>query len=78
MAKTIKQIADELNENLDALEHLKTESNYLRGTIEEGLADPLTGAISDDDTKLLKFHGSYQQDDRDVRDERRKQKLEPA
>lgn len=40
MAKTIKQIADELNENLDALEHLKTESNYLRGTIEEGLADP--------------------------------------
>ena len=28
MAKTIKQIADELNENLDALEHLKTESNY--------------------------------------------------
>lgn len=78
MAKTIKQIADELNENLDALEHLKTESNYLRGTIEEGLEDPLTGAISDDDTKLLKFHGSYQQDDRDVRDERRKQKLEPA
>ena len=57
MAKTIKQIADELNENLDALEHLKTESNYLRGTIEEGLADPLTGAISDDDTNYLNFMG---------------------
>jgi len=57
MAKTIKQIADELNENLDALEHLKTESNYLRGTIEEGLEDPLTGAISDDDLNYLSFMG---------------------
>ncbi|PTE69587.1 sulfite reductase [Staphylococcus devriesei] len=78
MAKSNKQISDELDHKLDALEYIKDESNYLRGTIEEGLADPLTGAISDDDTKLLKFHGSYQQDDRDLRDERRKQKLEPA
>ncbi|OLF26747.1 sulfite reductase subunit beta [Staphylococcus aureus] len=78
MAKTNKQMSDELDKKLDALEYLKDESNYLRGTIEQGLADPLTGAISDDDTKLLKFHGSYQQDDRDLRDERRKQKLEPA
>ena len=77
MAKTNKQMSEELDK-LDALEYLKDESNYLRGTIEQGLADPLTGAISDDDTKLLKFHGSYQQDDRDLRDERRKQKLEPA
>ena len=74
MAKTNKQMSEELDKKLDALD----ESNYLRGTIEQGLADPLTGAISDDDTKLLKFHGSYQQDDRDLRDERRKQKLEPA
>ncbi|MCH4475922.1 assimilatory sulfite reductase (NADPH) hemoprotein subunit [Staphylococcus haemolyticus] len=78
MAKTNKQMSEELDKKLDALEYLKDESNYLRGTIEQGLADPLTGAISGDDTKLLKFHGSYQQDDRDLRDERRKQKLEPA
>lgn len=60
------------------LEQIKIDSRYLRGTIEEGLNDPITGAISDDDNKLLKFHGSYQQDDRDIRDERRKRKLEPA
>ncbi|MBD8873924.1 assimilatory sulfite reductase (NADPH) hemoprotein subunit [Rhodanobacter sp. DHB23] len=60
------------------LEHIKAASRFLRGSIAEGLADPVTGAISEDDDKLLKFHGSYQQDDRDIRDERRKQKLEPA
>lgn len=60
------------------LEKIKKDSNFLRGTIAEGLEDPITGAISDDDNKLLKFHGSYQQDDRDIRDERRRQKLEPA
>ncbi len=63
---------------LSPLEQLKADSRLLRGTIQESLADPLTGAISEDDNKLLKFHGSYQQDDRDLRDERRKQKLEPA
>jgi sulfite reductase (NADPH) hemoprotein beta-component len=60
------------------LEHIKTASRFLRGGIAEGLADPVTGAIDEDDNKLLKFHGSYQQDDRDIRDERRRQKLEPA
>jgi len=60
------------------LEHVKAASRFLRGGIAEGLADPVTGAIGDDDTKLLKFHGSYQQDDRDLREERRRQKLEPA
>ena len=60
------------------LEHIKAASRFLRGTIAEGLADPVTGAIGEDDDKLLKFHGSYQQDDRDLREERRKQKLEPA
>lgn len=63
---------------LSHLEHVKAISRHLRGTIEQGLADPVTGAISDDDNKLLKFHGSYQQDDRDIRDERRRRKLEPA
>ena len=63
---------------LSDFERIKRESNYLRGTIAEGLADPVTNAISDDDNKLLKFHGSYLQDDRDLREERRQQKLEPA
>ena len=59
-------------------ERIKANSRLLRGTLIESLADPVTGAISDDDNKLLKFHGSYQQDDRDLREERRRQKLEPA
>ena len=67
-----------MSTDLSHLEHIKAASRHLRGTIAEGLADPVTGAIGDDDTKLLKFHGSYQQDDRDLREERRKQKLEPA
>lgn len=60
------------------VEKIKDVSNYLRGTIAEGLADPLTGAIFERDAQLLKFHGSYMQDDRDLRGERQKQKLEPA
>ncbi|MEB8093329.1 assimilatory sulfite reductase (NADPH) hemoprotein subunit [Mammaliicoccus lentus] len=68
----------ELSEKLDELENIKYRSNYLRGSIQEGLDDEITGAIANDDTKLLKFHGSYMQDDRDIRDERRRQKLEPA
>ncbi|WP_110656847.1 NADPH-dependent assimilatory sulfite reductase hemoprotein subunit [Salinicola halimionae] len=64
---------DELHPN----ERLKVESDYLRGTLEEGLADRATGAIAEADTQLTKFHGFYQQDDRDLRDERRHQKLEP-
>ncbi len=63
---------------LSPVEHIKAASRRLRGTIESSLADAPTGAIADDDTQLLKFHGSYQQDDRDVREERRLQKLEPA
>ncbi|AIF47782.1 assimilatory sulfite reductase (NADPH) hemoprotein subunit [Dyella japonica] len=63
---------------LSDLERIKVNSRYLRGSIAEGLRDPVTNAISDDDNKLLKFHGSYLQDDRDLREERRKQKLEPA
>lgn len=59
-------------------EDIKIESNYLRGTIVEGLNDPTTGAISAADQQLTKFHGTYMQDDRDVRDERKAQGLEPA
>ena len=59
-------------------EFLKEESHFLRGTIADGLTHVETGAISDDDTQLIKFHGSYMQDDRDVRGERAKKKLEKA
>ena len=66
------------NTELSAVEILKAGSNGLRGTLLESLANPITGALREGDAQLLKFHGSYQQDDRDVREERRKQKLEPA
>lgn len=59
-------------------EDIKIASNYLRGTIVEGLNDQTTGAISADDVQLTKFHGTYMQDDRDIRDERKAQGLEPA
>ncbi|MCK9619645.1 MAG: assimilatory sulfite reductase (NADPH) hemoprotein subunit [Methylobacter sp.] len=59
------------------VERIKDASNYLRGTLVKSLQDPLTGALSEDDTQLCKYHGIYQQDDRDLRDERRRQKLEP-
>lgn len=65
-------------EKLHSNERLKDSSNYLRGTIEESLAVSLTGSVTADDAKLMKFHGVYQQDDRDLREERRRQKLEPA
>ncbi|MGX5173660.1 assimilatory sulfite reductase (NADPH) hemoprotein subunit [Aliikangiella sp. IMCC44653] len=60
-----------------SVEKIKVESDYLRGTIAEGLTNQVTGALADDDLMIIKFHGSYQQDDRDLRNERRKQKLEP-
>lgn len=59
-------------------EDIKLASNYLRGTIVEGLNDTSTGALSAADGQLTKFHGTYMQDDRDVRDERKAQGLEPA
>ncbi|KAJ5546092.1 Sulfite reductase subunit beta [Penicillium frequentans] len=59
-------------------EDMKIQSNYLRGTIAEGLLDQTTGAISASDQQLTKFHGTYMQDDRDVREERKAQGLEPA
>lgn len=59
-------------------EDIKINSNFLRGTIAEGLEDPSTGAISAPDQQLTKFHGTYMQDDRDLRDERKAQGLEPA
>ena len=60
------------------VEKIKEQSRHLRGTLLESLADPLTGAIAAADTQISKFHGIYQQDDRDVRSERTRRKLEPA
>lgn len=62
--------------NLSAVERIKTSSDGLRGTLKESLQDELTGALKEDDQSLIKFHGLYQQDDRDRREERTAKKLE--
>ena len=58
-------------------ERLKGQSNFLRGTITQDLQDELTGGFNGDNFMLIRFHGMYQQDDRDIRNERTAQKLEP-
>jgi sulfite reductase (NADPH) hemoprotein beta-component len=65
-------------ENLSPDERLKHDSDQLRGNIALDLLDRITAGVSFNSNKLMKFHGIYQQDDRDIRDERRRQKLEPA
>src|SRR5579871_1697974 len=67
---------DMTEKNLSPVERIKKESRGLRGSIVKGLADEITGAISEDDQAVIKFHGMYQQDDRDVREERAEKKLE--
>jgi sulfite reductase (NADPH) hemoprotein beta-component len=62
--------------NLSQIEKVKMASDGLRGTIVQSLANEITGAISEDDQALFKFHGMYQQDDRDRREERAEKKLE--
>lgn len=62
--------------NLSPIEKIKRESNSLRGTITESLRDEITGAIVEEDQAVIKFHGMYQQDDRDVREERAAKKLD--
>lgn len=64
-------------ETLHSNEQLKANSQFLRGTIDQGLEDVITGAVSNDDTLLLKFHGIYQQDNRDLRPARQRRMLEP-
>src|SRR5882757_6137932 len=64
--------------DLSRNEAIKEASAYLRGTLADGVADEITGAISDDDQQLVKFHGMYLQDDRDLRAERSKKKMEKA
>jgi len=67
-------MTDQLSRN----EHIKDASAYLRGTLKQGLADEITGSIVEDDAQLVKFHGMYLQDDRDLRGERAKKKMEKA
>lgn len=64
------------NQNLSSVERIKMASNGLRGTIKESVANELTGSVPEGDANLFKFHGMYQQDDRDRRDERAQKKLE--
>tara|TARA_R110001583_G_scaffold69129_4_gene196198 strand:+ start:2105 stop:3808 length:1704 start_codon:yes stop_codon:yes gene_type:complete len=66
-----------MSEKLHDNERIKIESNFLRGKLVEGLNDTTTGSFPSDEVQLVKFHGLYQQDNRDVRAERKKQKLEP-
>ncbi|AFJ63527.1 MULTISPECIES: assimilatory sulfite reductase (NADPH) hemoprotein subunit [Bacillus] len=60
------------------VEEIKEKSDYLRGTLKEVMLDRISAGIPDEDNRLMKHHGSYLQDDRDLRNERQKQKLEPA
>lgn len=50
-----------------ANEGIKAGSHFLRGTIADDLVDATTGAISETNSQLTKFHGLYLQDDRDQR-----------
>lgn len=74
----VKQILKAPDGPPSEVERIKEESNYLRGTLSESMLEPLSAGINEDDNRLMKFHGSYLQDDRDLRNERQKQKLEPA
>jgi sulfite reductase (ferredoxin) len=52
--------------NGSKVEANKIGSSYLRGTLAEELVQE-TPAFSESNAQLLKFHGSYQQEDRDQR-----------
>jgi len=52
------------------VERIKIESNYLQGEIVEELGQETT-RFSDEQAQLLKFHGTYQQENRDVRQTRK-------
>jgi sulfite reductase (ferredoxin) len=59
-----------------SVEQVKEESNYLRGNLAEELAKD-TDHFDDAGKNLVKFHGMYQQDDRDARKDRKKTGQEP-
>ncbi len=61
---------------MSKVEKIKQHSNFLRGTLQESIKSNITGQLADDDQIIIKFHGSYQQDDRDARERRAEKKLE--
>jgi sulfite reductase (NADPH) hemoprotein beta-component len=67
-----------MTDDLSRNERIKEASDYLRGTLAEGLREEITGGIIEDDQQLVKFHGMYLQDDRDLRPERTRKKMEKA
>jgi sulfite reductase (NADPH) hemoprotein beta-component len=67
-----------MTDDVSRNERIKEASDYLRGTLAEGLREEITGAIVEDDQQLVKFHGMYLQDDRDLRPERTRKKMEKA
>src|SRR5688572_16004871 len=69
-------MSDYSNLNLSATEKIKLASKHLRGTLVESLNTETTGNLLEDDIALVRFHGMYQQDDRDRREERAEKKLE--
>ena len=67
-----------MTDDVSRNERIKEASDYLRGTLAQGLREEITGAIAEDDQQLVKFHGMYLQDDRDLRPERTRKKMEKA
>lgn len=66
------------NNTPSPIELIKENSNYLRGTIAESLTNTASTALYPDDVALIKFHGIYQQRDRDLDAKRKLNKLEPS
>jgi len=64
-------------QKLTPAEQNKLDSRYLRGTLKESLQADTTH-FTKNEGLLLKFHGTYEQDDRDLRQELLKQGKEPA
>ena len=60
------------------VEGIKLSSDYLKGPLAEEVADASSSHISEDAGVVLKFHGSYQQDDRDLRLQLKREGAEKA
>ncbi|WP_046174162.1 assimilatory sulfite reductase (NADPH) hemoprotein subunit [Domibacillus indicus] len=78
MSKTLNDVLRAPDGPPSDVEGIKERSKFLRGTLAEVMEDRMSAGIPEDDNRLMKHHGSYLQDDRDLRTERQKQKLEPA
>ncbi len=71
--ETTKETAPKLSK----VEALKSASDYLKTQVLEGISLP-SSHLSEDAATILKFHGSYQQDDRDTRGRLKKEGQEKA